>query len=208
LQSGLLRQEALSLAALLPMSGGVSNGTSGDREVHAPEAAATSQRARTCDSGKADPDPESTDGADAWMHGRTVAEGELSDLATCESHHWGRIIRQPRKRSKHVILDICTPVAALPRHHVEQLADQDSGTWDQPKGSAVSRHGNKRLGMEGMLVQQVVASADKRGWLGPAGYRLARKACWGDLWPTYYANRAIITKLGPRRSKPECVLDS
>lgn len=44
-------------------------------------------------------------------------------------------------------------------------------------------------------MRQVLAAADKKTWLGPAGYALARDSKWGDLWPSYYINRAIITKM-------------
>ena len=53
---------------------------------------------------------------------------------------------------------------------------------------------------DGVLVRQVLAAADKKTWLGPAGYALARDSKWGDLWPAYYINRAIITKI---ESKPQ-----
>lgn len=48
---------------------------------------------------------------------------------------------------------------------------------------------------EGILVRQVLAAADRKTWLGPAGYALARSSKWGDLWPSYYINRAIISKI-------------
>ncbi|KAK9843454.1 hypothetical protein WJX81_003461 [Elliptochloris bilobata] len=93
--------------------------------------------------------------------------------ATAAATGWARIVRPPRKRSRHVILDLCT--AARPAH-----------------GSG-GEHTDVRP-ERGELVQQVVAAADKRAWLGPAGYRLARKARWGDLWPRWYEERAITVK--------------
>lgn len=52
-----------------------------------------------------------------------------------------------------------------------------------------------KLGDEGILVRQVLAAADKKTWLGPAGYALARDSKWGDLWPSYYIDKAIIQKI-------------
>ena len=46
-----------------------------------------------------------------------------------------------------------------------------------------------------VLLRQVLTAADKKTWLGPAGYTLARNSKWGDLWPSYYINRAIISKI-------------
>ena len=70
-------------------------------------------------------------------------------------------------------------------------------------GGAGSRKGGARKGAaqqedlaeEGILVRQVLAAADRKTWLGPAGYALARSSKWGDLWPSYYINRAIISKI-------------
>lgn len=39
----------------------------------------------------------------------------------------------------------------------------------------------------GQLERHIVAHSDRRkAWLGPAAYRLARHAKWGDLWPSIY----------------------
>lgn len=57
------------------------------------------------------------------------------------------------------------------------VLDLCSAAW-APYGSVDQR--------QGRLVRQVVRKRDKEGTLGPAGYRLARKARWGDLWPMFY----------------------
>ena len=57
-------------------------------------------------------------------------EGELSEermaemaLATAQqSSAWGRIIRPPRKKGRHVIVDLCAPTAVLPQHRQAELA--------------------------------------------------------------------------------------
>ena len=95
---------------------------------------------------------------------------------------WARIVRPPRKRSGHVVLDLCT--ASRP----------PAPAGDN--GSSAIRLGADGLEARGELVKQIVAAADKRAWLGPAGYRLARKARWGDLWPRWYEERAITVKGG------------
>ena len=69
------------------------------------------------------------------------------------------LLRHVRKRRKHVVLDLC------------------SAAW-APFGEVDQR--------QGRLVRQVVRKRDKEATLGPAGYRLARKARWGDLWPMFY----------------------
>lgn len=43
---------------------------------------------------------------------------------------------------------------------------------------------------EGRLVRQVLRKRDKQALLGPAGYRLARRSRWGDLWPMFYQRNA------------------
>ena len=57
-------------------------------------------------------------------------ESELSEelmaemaLATAQqSSAWGRIIRPPRKKGRHVIVDLCAPIAVLPQHRQAELA--------------------------------------------------------------------------------------
>ena len=70
-----------------------------------------------------------------------------------------RIIRPPRKRGGHVLLDVCAEVTRGP-----------GGT--QQDGAAIVRH--------------VVAQSDGTKWMGRAAYQLARSANWGDLWPAAY----------------------
>ena len=104
---------------------------------------------------------------------------------------WARIVRPPRKRSGHVVLDLCTAA----RRTAAPDGDAASGGGAGPELGSGSGPG---LAGRGELVQQVVAAADKRAWLGPAGYRLARKARWGDLWPRWYEDRAITVRGGLR----------
>ncbi|BDA42580.1 probable methyltransferase-like protein 17, mitochondrial at N-terminal half [Coccomyxa sp. Obi] len=127
----------------------------------------------------------------------------VAAAAAADSMSWGRIIRHPRKRNKHIIFDVCTARASILVDQRSQV-DQDVSSSRPAQANRMLGQGRKdcrQLGEEGVLVRQVVASSDKRAWLGPAGYRLARKARWGDLWPTHYANRAlaIVTRAGSTR---------
>jgi hypothetical protein len=79
-------------------------------------------------------------------------EGVAASRESCSA--WSRIVRNPLKRGKHVVLDLC-------------VASRDQRS--------------------GQLERHIVAHSDRRkAWLGPAAYRLARHAKWGDLWPSIY----------------------
>ena len=93
------------------------------------------------------------------------------DNAVAAAQVWSRIIRTPRKRGKHIIVDVCSP------------------QQDESASSGVNTS-------QGHLVRQVIATTDKRTWLGPAGYRLVRKSRWGDLWPKFYQDYALTQKTG------------
>lgn len=93
------------------------------------------------------------------------------DNALAAAQIWSRIIRTPRKRGKHIIVDVCSP------------------QQDESASSGVNAS-------QGHLVRQVIATTDKRTWLGPAGYRLVRKSRWGDLWPKFYQDYALTQKTG------------
>lgn len=95
---------------------------------------------------------------------------EAVDATVAAAHIWSRIIRSPRKRGKHIIVDVCSS-----RQHATNADAVDTS------------HGH--------LVRQVVATTDKKTWLGPGGYRLVRKSRWGDLWPKYYQDYALTHKL-------------
>lgn len=83
---------------------------------------------------------------------------------------------------------------ACPRLLPEILFRPGVSKPDDAGGQEVSELSS--VAEEGVLVRQVLASADRKTWLGPAGYALARNSKWGDLWPSYYINRAIISKIG------------
>ena len=91
-----------------------------------------------------------------------VDEAEL-EAAIAASRSWSRVVRKPRTRHRHVILDVC----------------------------AAKRTGSGQSSTEGQLLQQVVGKADI-AWAGAKGYRIARKTRWGDLWPTCFQDQAII----------------
>ena len=91
------------------------------------------------------------------------------DNTVAAAQIWSRIIRMPRKRGKHIIVDVCS-------------AQQNEGATSGVNTS------------EGHLVRQIIATTDKRTWLGAGGYRLVRKSRWGDLWPKYYQDYALTQK--------------
>lgn len=132
---------------------------------------------------------EEADGSDGDGEDEFEVDSEVAAAAAADSWSWGRIIRNPRKRSKHIIFDVCTATASMPLHQRKELNQRWLGGSPQQGDRVGGRKQDipRRLGGEGALVRQVVASSGKRTWLGPAGYRLARKARWGDLWPTHYA---------------------
>lgn len=160
------------------------------------------------------PAVEASDALDSEEHeldskaGDKEVSSQVAAAAAADSRSWGRIIRHPRKRNKHVIFNVCMARASMLVDQRVQL-DQDLSSSHPAQTNRMPGQGQKgsgQLGEEGVLVRQVVASSDKRAWLGPAGYRLARKARWGDLWPTHYANRALafVTRAGsPRRPTGE-----
>jgi ribosomal protein RSM22 (predicted rRNA methylase) len=98
--------------------------------------------------------------------------------AALASAQWSRIVRPPRRHAKHVVIDLCSARATPPN-----MPNQSGGAPDVDRSPS-----------GGILLQQTISGADKKGWLGPAGYRLARKVRWGDLWPAYLQDRAL-TKL-------------
>ena len=77
-----------------------------------------------------DPDTEQNPEYESLESEGSGEEGELSEelmaemaLATAQqSSAWGRIIRPPRKKGRHVIVDLCTPIAVLPQHRQAELA--------------------------------------------------------------------------------------
>lgn len=114
-------------------------------------------------------DADSLEGYDQWDQNYwRDKEPEAVDATLAAAQVWSRIIRTPRKRGKHIILDVCSP-----QMHGSEAVD--------------TSHGH--------LVRQVVATTDKKTWLGPGGYRLARKSRWGDLWPKFYQDYALTHKL-------------
>jgi len=114
-------------------------------------------------------DAASLEGYDQWDQNYWQdKEPEAVDATLAAAQVWSRIIRTPRKRGKHIILDVCSP----------QMRNSEA---------VDTSHGH--------LVRQVVATTDKKTWLGPGGYRLARKSRWGDLWPKFYQDYALTHKL-------------
>uniref|UniRef100_A0A383V6H0 Uncharacterized protein n=1 Tax=Tetradesmus obliquus TaxID=3088 RepID=A0A383V6H0_TETOB len=94
--------------------------------------------------------------------------------AAAASVSWSRIIRPPRKRGGHVILDVCAAAAAA-------AAAADSA--DPAAAAAAGADGAAGLlPAAGQLERHVVAKSDAKKWMGRAAYSMARDAQWGDLW--------------------------
>lgn len=89
------------------------------------------------------------------------ATGPEAEVATAKaSTVWSRLLRPPRKRSGHVILDMC---------------------------SSMDTRGRYLGGREGVLLRQVVSRRLGFRMRGAAGaYQSARRARWGGLWPLQY----------------------
>lgn len=112
--------------------------------------------------------------ADQLFDGEPVdweaAEPAAVVAARVASGGWSRVIRQPRKRSGHVVLDVCS---ALPA--------------EAGGGAATAAAGREPQRPQGVLLRQVVSrAAARRQAGGTAPYRLARRLRWGDLWPAHY----------------------
>jgi ribosomal protein RSM22 (predicted rRNA methylase) len=104
-----------------------------------------------------------------------VSGPEAEEAARISSTIWSRIIRPPRKRSGHVVIDICSAVGT----DGEQVLD-DSETSDGDGSWSGSRP-------IGVLLRQIVSKGKaKREIGGIAPFKLARRAAWGDLWPLDY----------------------
>ncbi|GMH39551.1 hypothetical protein BSKO_07449 [Bryopsis sp. KO-2023] len=88
-------------------------------------------------------------------------------LTMAAASRWSRVIRPPRRRSGHVILDVCT-----------SSCGSQSGPLANQKGK---------------LQRHIVARSDMKSFMGRAGFRMAKKSRWGDLWPTYFnRNRKVL----------------
>jgi len=57
--------------------------------------------------------------------GPELSEERLAEMALAtarQSSTWGRIIRPPRKKGRHIIVDLCTSLSALPKHRQAEVA--------------------------------------------------------------------------------------
>eukprot|EP00887_Chlorella_sp_A99_P000173 scaffold13.g173.t1 len=86
--------------------------------------------------------------------------------AAAAGGRWSRVIRTPRKRSGHVVLDLCAAA---------------SSQGGEPQKRAGQQREQGRL-----LRQTVTRGASRRGAGGAAPYRLARRLRWGDAWPAHF----------------------
>ncbi|EJK43651.1 hypothetical protein THAOC_37885 [Thalassiosira oceanica] len=83
---------------------------------------------------------------------------------------WGRLVRAPLKKGRHVVLDYCSA-------GVRGMGGEDgAAAWG---------------GSEGRITRQRVS----RGWSArsaPGTYQAARKARWGGLWPDLGGGEGVL----------------
>lgn len=78
------------------------------------------------------------------------------------SKDWSRMLRAPRKRPGHVVLDVC---------------------------SAMDEKGRYLGGKEGVLLRQIVSRSHSLHVVGGSEpYKMAKSSRWGDMWPAFYQN--------------------
>ena len=113
------------------------------------------------DSEHSEDDEENTNSNSTDPYGASGVEAETA--ANISSRDWSRLLRPPRKRSGHVVLDLC---------------------------SAIDEDGRYLGGDQGVLLRQIVSKGNAvRGTGGVAPFKIARHARWGNLWPIEYQNR-------------------
>ncbi|KAG2424254.1 hypothetical protein HXX76_014637 [Chlamydomonas incerta] len=136
-------------------------------------------------------------------------------LALASSHGWGRLLRPPRRRGGHVLLDVCmgpqqqylfvdqpvdgvaaaAAVAAADAERVSEGAEGAGGAGGGEQvdgGSGGAERSRERVEQEqestaGRTVQQIVARSARKSWMGAPAYRMARQLGWGDVWPDWFA---------------------
>lgn len=105
---------------------------------------------------------------------------EAEEAARRSSSAWSRLLRPPRKRSGHVVLDLCSAVGV----DGEPLRDDTQGGGGEGSGGG----GAKRP--RGVLLRQIVSKGKANREVGGiAPFKLARRAAWGDLWPLDYQRK-------------------
>ncbi|KAG2440588.1 hypothetical protein HYH02_010169 [Chlamydomonas schloesseri] len=144
-------------------------------------------------------------------------------LALASSYGWGRLLRPPRRRGGHVVLDLCmgpqqqyvygdVPYVPPPLGAVAGAEGAAGAAGARPErgGPGEAEDGQQRQQQEqqqveeeeeestaGRTVQQVVARSARKSWMGVPAYRMARQLGWGDVWPDWFARAHTAREVGP-----------
>ena len=78
-----------------------------------------------------DSEEEDDDDEDDEEEGKDVGETKAGAVAVASSFSWGRLVRPPIKRSRHVILDMCSANGELDRHIVARSNAWEGGVGKQ-----------------------------------------------------------------------------
>jgi ribosomal protein RSM22 (predicted rRNA methylase) len=106
---------------------------------------------------------------------------EAEEATRRSSSAWSRVLRPPRKRSGHVVLDLCSAVG------VDGEPLRDTIESDSDSGGGGGGGGGRR---RGVLLRQIVSKGKSNREIGGiAPFKVARRAAWGDLWPLDYQKK-------------------
>ena len=91
------------------------------------------------------------------------------------SREWGRLVRPPLKRKRHVIVDVCRPGEATDADFLTQQVWLAARKKRDDIESQAARY------VPPGIIERTIIS---RGKQGPLVYKWSRKLKWGDAFPT------------------------
>ncbi|GFR49997.1 hypothetical protein Agub_g12143, partial [Astrephomene gubernaculifera] len=152
-------------------------------------------------------DDDDDDDEDAELMDESAVSAFEARVAAASSYSWGRIVRQPRRRGGHTLLDLCVgPQGYYPDEAGAGEGDGEGVAGERGDssegraaraGAEVAEAGDAgEEAADGRLVQQIVAKSARRSWMGRPAYRLARRLAWGDCWPDWYIRTHNTRQLG------------